>query len=232
MSHLSDLCVFVDLSVGTSKDPTFKKPKKKKVLKQQPKQKSAFKLKTTKKPQTFSHHAVKPKRKPKSKPLPKLKHKPLPKLRPIPKPKTKAYSQQQSLSLYRPHLKSYSSDALSMSGASHLKSQPQGQSRLWSTSRRTISHKQRLLRSRSPQPKSQTQFKLHLKSKSRRMLSQYQNMSQPGTSLPKSHPTPQFGPQSSQPVWDTSVQAAIRVGDWKLLTGDPGHGDWVPPQVV
>ncbi|XP_053186432.1 arylsulfatase I-like isoform X1 [Scomber japonicus] len=35
-----------------------------------------------------------------------------------------------------------------------------------------------------------------------------------------------------QPVWDTSVQAAIRVGDWKLLTGDPGHGDWVPPQVL
>ncbi|XP_053186433.1 arylsulfatase I-like isoform X2 [Scomber japonicus] len=34
------------------------------------------------------------------------------------------------------------------------------------------------------------------------------------------------------PVWDTSVQAAIRVGDWKLLTGDPGHGDWVPPQVL
>uniref|UniRef100_A0A8C6SHH4 Sulfatase N-terminal domain-containing protein n=1 Tax=Neogobius melanostomus TaxID=47308 RepID=A0A8C6SHH4_9GOBI len=33
-------------------------------------------------------------------------------------------------------------------------------------------------------------------------------------------------------LWDTSVQAAIRVGDWKLLTGDPGHGDWVPPQVV
>ncbi|KAF7651656.1 hypothetical protein LDENG_00107590 [Lucifuga dentata] len=38
--------------------------------------------------------------------------------------------------------------------------------------------------------------------------------------------------KSSQPVWDTSVQAAIRVGDWKLLTGDPGHGDWVPPQVL
>uniref|UniRef100_A0A672JR39 Sulfatase N-terminal domain-containing protein n=1 Tax=Salarias fasciatus TaxID=181472 RepID=A0A672JR39_SALFA len=33
-------------------------------------------------------------------------------------------------------------------------------------------------------------------------------------------------------LWDTTVQAAIRVGDWKLLTGDPGHGDWVPPQML
>ncbi|XP_052393996.1 arylsulfatase I [Carassius gibelio] len=33
-------------------------------------------------------------------------------------------------------------------------------------------------------------------------------------------------------LWDTTVQASIRVGDWKLLTGDPGHGDWVPPQVL
>ncbi|XP_066502574.1 arylsulfatase I [Hoplias malabaricus] len=33
-------------------------------------------------------------------------------------------------------------------------------------------------------------------------------------------------------LWDTAIQAAIRVGDWKLLTGDPGHGDWVPPQVL
>lgn len=43
-----------------------------------------------------------------------------------------------------------------------------------------------------------------------------------------------FRPSQSgvSPVWDTSVQAAIRVGDWKLLTGDPGHGDWVPPPVL
>ncbi|KAG9266164.1 arylsulfatase I [Astyanax mexicanus] len=38
--------------------------------------------------------------------------------------------------------------------------------------------------------------------------------------------------QAGQGLWDTTVQAAIRVGDWKLLTGDPGHGDWVPPQVL
>ncbi|CAB1333188.1 unnamed protein product [Coregonus sp. 'balchen'] len=44
---------------------------------------------------------------------------------------------------------------------------------------------------------------------------------------------PQSGSgQEGQHVWDTTVQAAIRVGDWKLLTGDPGHGDWVPPQVL
>uniref|UniRef100_A0A8C3A5A2 Sulfatase N-terminal domain-containing protein n=1 Tax=Cyclopterus lumpus TaxID=8103 RepID=A0A8C3A5A2_CYCLU len=38
--------------------------------------------------------------------------------------------------------------------------------------------------------------------------------------------------KSPEAPWDASVQAAIRVGDWKLLTGDPGHGDWVPPQVL
>lgn len=39
-------------------------------------------------------------------------------------------------------------------------------------------------------------------------------------------------PQGGKRHWDTAVQAAIRVGDWKLLTGDPGHGDWIPPQVL
>ena len=29
--------------------------------------------------------------------------------------------------------------------------------------------------------------------------------------------------------FDTSVHAGIRVGDWKLLTGDPGFDDWVEP---
>ncbi|XP_040911133.1 arylsulfatase I-like [Toxotes jaculatrix] len=213
-----------EASERTSKGPAFKKPKKKKVLKQKPKQKSAFRLKTAKK------HAAKPKPKPKSKPLPKLKQKPLLKSKPIPKPKTKAYSQHRSLPHHRPHLKSYSSGTPPVSGTSRPKAQVQSGVR--SKSRRTVSQKQNLSRSGSPQPKSKTQLKLHSKSKTRRTLSQYQNMSHPGTALPESHPTSQFRPPSSQPVWDTSVQAAIRVGDWKLLTGDPGHGDWVPPQVL
>ncbi|XP_077580420.1 arylsulfatase I-like isoform X2 [Stigmatopora nigra] len=41
-----------------------------------------------------------------------------------------------------------------------------------------------------------------------------------------------LSPAGETPVWDTSIQAAIRVGDWKLLTGDPGHGEWVPLQVL
>ncbi|XP_060791274.1 arylsulfatase I [Neoarius graeffei] len=38
--------------------------------------------------------------------------------------------------------------------------------------------------------------------------------------------------QKGKGLWDTAVQAAIRVGDWKLLTGDPGHSDWIPPQLL
>ncbi|XP_066534372.1 arylsulfatase I [Hoplias malabaricus] len=33
-------------------------------------------------------------------------------------------------------------------------------------------------------------------------------------------------------IWDTGVRAAIRVGDWKLLTGNVGDGDWYPPQIL
>ncbi|XP_041804621.1 arylsulfatase I-like [Chelmon rostratus] len=203
--------------------PPLKKLKKKKILRQQPKQKAAFKLKTTKKP----------KPEPKSKSLPKLKLKPVPKSKLKPKLKTKVYPQSQRLSYLKPPLKSRSSGAPSASGTSRTKSpKPQIQPRFKSKSRRTVPQNQNLSRSRPPQLKSKTQLKLLSKSKSRRTLSQHQNVSQPGTSLPKSHTAPQLRLQSSPPVWDTSVQAAIRVGDWKLLTGDPGHGDWVPPQVL
>ncbi|KAG7236597.1 hypothetical protein INR49_000720 [Caranx melampygus] len=200
-----------------------KKKKKKKILRQQPKQKSAFRLKTTNKPQTF---------KPKPKPLPKLKHKPLPKSKPIPKPKTKSFSQSQLLNHYGPHQDPHSSGSPSESRMTRLSSQPQVHSHLRTKSRRATNQKWDLSQSGSPQARSKTLHKLHLKSKSRRTLSPYQNTSQAMTSLLRAHPVPQFRPQASQQVWDTSVQAAIRVGDWKLLTGDPGHGDWVPPQVL
>ncbi|XP_035490847.1 arylsulfatase I-like isoform X1 [Scophthalmus maximus] len=198
-------------SERTSEGPTFKKPKKKKkkkkkkkILKQQRQQKSLFKLKTTKKPQTFSHHATKP----------------LPKSKPAPKPKTTVFSQHRPPSHHGPRLKSHSSGGLPPAwGTSDPGSRPHPRPK----SRRTASQKQNWSRSRSsPRPKSKTKLRLGSRSKSRRTVSQYQNQSRPGTSPP---PT-------SQPVWDASVQAAIRVGDWKLLTGDPGHGDWVPPQVL
>jgi len=34
--------------------------------------------------------------------------------------------------------------------------------------------------------------------------------------------------KSVSKVFDTSVQAALRHGDWKILTGDPGYDKWVP----
>ncbi|XP_063047336.1 arylsulfatase I [Engraulis encrasicolus] len=30
-------------------------------------------------------------------------------------------------------------------------------------------------------------------------------------------------------IWDTGVRAVLRAGDWKLLTGPMGDGDWFPP---
>ncbi|KAF7220236.1 arylsulfatase I-like [Nothobranchius furzeri] len=33
-------------------------------------------------------------------------------------------------------------------------------------------------------------------------------------------------------IWDTAMRAALRVGDWKLLTGNVGDGDWIPPQAL
>ncbi|KAM9844969.1 arylsulfatase I-like, partial [Aulostomus maculatus] len=196
-----------EATVVASKRPAFKKPKKKKLLKQRPKQKSAFMLKK-KKP----HHAAKHKSKLKSKALPKQNS--LPKLNL--KPKTKVYSQL--------HLKLHASSApsglrnLSVSHASRPKSPPKSMS-TW-----TVSQNQNMSRSGPPPPTYKTQYKLRVKSKSKRTLTQQQNVSHPELT-----PTPHVGFQS---VWDTSVQAAIRVGDWKLLTGDPGHGEWVPPQVL
>ncbi|KAM6919749.1 arylsulfatase I-like [Lycodopsis pacificus] len=202
-----------DWAAAGPKKPKKKKPKKKiqkkkiqkqKIQKQKPEQKSAFRLKTTKKPRTFSHHAAKPK----IKPEPKIKRLPKSKV----KPRTKVHPQNRSLSHHSPRPKSYSSGAPPMSGTSRPRSQIQ--SHLKSKSRRNISQNQTLSRSRPPQPKSQTQLASHLRN---------QNVSRP-TSHPAVRP--------SEPPWDASVQAAIRVGDWKLLTGDPGHGDWVPPQVL
>nr|AAF30402.1 sulfatase 1 precursor [Helix pomatia] len=40
---------------------------------------------------------------------------------------------------------------------------------------------------------------------------------------------PQKGVPLYSNTWDTRVRAAIRVGDYKLITGDPGNGSWVPP---
>ncbi|KAK5919971.1 hypothetical protein CgunFtcFv8_023818 [Champsocephalus gunnari] len=194
----------VSKSKGTKKP---KKKKKKKILRQKPKQKSAFRLKPV--PKIAKKEVIKQ----------KLKPVPKPKLKPVLKSKltsrTKVYPLTPRLPTYNP----------SGSGTSRPKSQPQIQPRLKRKSRRNTS--QNFSHSRPPQRKSKTEHTLHFQS--RRTSSQYRNMSQAGAPQPKSHPTPRF---SFPSVWDASVQAAIRVGDWKLLTGDPGHGDWVPPQVM
>ncbi|XP_029134702.2 arylsulfatase I-like [Labrus bergylta] len=222
-----------ETAVHKSKGHAVKKPKKK-ILRQKPKQKSAFKVKNVKKQRKSSDHAAKLKN---TKPPPKLKLETVPKSKHNPKPttktrvKVKVYPQNQKPHYYKPHLKSHSSGPPSASGTSLPDFPPHIKPHVKSKSRRTTS--QNLSWSSPPTPKSKTKLKLHLKSKSRRTLSQYQNASQQDTLLlPKSLPTPKFKLQPPQPVWDTSVQAAIRVRDWKLLTGDPGHGDWVPPQVL
>ncbi|XP_029377690.1 arylsulfatase I [Echeneis naucrates] len=48
----------------------------------------------------------------------------------------------------------------------------------------------------------------------------------PGEPYDKTLVTNGFG------IWDTAVRAAIRAGDWKLLTGNVGDGDWIPPQAL
>lgn len=186
-------------------NPLHKPLIQKKILKQRQKQKSA--VKATKKPQT-SRHTAKPK--PKSKLPPKLQHKP--KSEPKPKP----HPLHQTPFSNRPHPKSQSpSGGPSVATTSTPKSHTES----W----QTISKKQNTSGSGPSHPKSKILLKLNFKPKSRRTLPHYQNTSQPGAALLQLPP--------AQPVWDTSVQAAIRVGDWKLLTGDPGHADWVPQQV-
>ncbi|KAM8849769.1 arylsulfatase I-like [Spinachia spinachia] len=166
-----------------------KKIQKKKIHKLKPKQKSAFRLKSTKKPQTFYNHALELKA---PQPLPQSKF----------KPKTRAQAQNQR-PRHSPRPKSYSSGAPPAAQTSRLRSPIQ--SRPGSKSRRHASQNQDPPRSGS--------------------------RAQPGSlSVPRNESRPADG--SPQPPWDATVQAAIRVGDWKLLTGDPGHGDWVPPQVL
>lgn len=213
------IAVFFDVS--GSKDPAFQKLKRK-TMKQQPKQKSLFKVKSSKK----------------SKPKPESKPPPEPKLRPNlksklkPKLKTTAFPQNHRPPLYKSYLKSQSVGAPSSSPpTSHTKSS-KPYIHFQFKSKPKVAIYQNLSQSRPPPPKPKTQFKVPSKPKAKRTISQNQNMSQPEAPLSKPRPAPQLRLQPSQSVWDTSVQAAIRVGDWKLLTGYPGHGDWVPPQVV
>ncbi|GCB68116.1 hypothetical protein scyTo_0012230 [Scyliorhinus torazame] len=47
------------------------------------------------------------------------------------------------------------------------------------------------------------------------------------------HSHAKFGTwEEGHSLWNTAIQAGIRVGDWKLLTGDPGYSDWVPLQTL
>lgn len=199
---------------GKLKGPALKKPKKKKVPRQQPKKKSAFKPKAPKKSKPGLA----------SKPLPKSKLKPLQKSKLRVKLKAKVHSQNQ-----RPLLKSRYSGSPLVSATSRPKPPKlHVQPGFRSKPSRGPSPKKDVLR--PPPAKSKTQIK-KLALKSRRASVQHQNVSQAETLLPKSYPAPQSRLQANQTLWDTSVQASIRVGDWKLLTGYPGHGDWVPTQV-
>ncbi len=40
---------------------------------------------------------------------------------------------------------------------------------------------------------------------------------------------PKRGKREHHGTFDQRQRAAIRVGDWKLITGDPGPGKWIPP---
>ncbi|XP_048775901.1 arylsulfatase B-like [Ostrea edulis] len=40
---------------------------------------------------------------------------------------------------------------------------------------------------------------------------------------------PPVGERLSESPFDNRMTAAVRMGDWKLITGSPGNGSWVPP---
>ncbi|XP_017285002.1 arylsulfatase I isoform X2 [Kryptolebias marmoratus] len=125
---------------------------------------------------------------------------------PEPPPKARAQSEHWSRLRHEPKIQS--------SGSLSSRQKPK------TKSKRTTLQNQNLSQSRQTQTKSKPKLKQQLKTKSRQTFVQNHN-----TSRSRTRP-------AWSSVWDTSVQAAIRVGDWKLLTGDPGHGDWVPLQIL
>lgn len=193
------------LTSGTKLKGKKKKKPKKKVVRQQLKQKSVFKLKTRKKSKLKAQADT----------VPRSKLGPPPKSKAKPQHKTTFYSR------YKPLLVSLPSGSPSLSPISPAK-------QLKPKSRRSASHNHNQVQSKpAPPGPKETRFPPN----SKWTLLENQNVSHSETALPKSHAGPLLRHQTWESLWDTSVQAAIRVGDWKLLTGYPGHGDWVPPQV-
>ncbi|KAF6725245.1 Arylsulfatase I [Oryzias melastigma] len=199
--------------------PKFKKPKKR-VLKLQQNQRSVFRVKNFKKKKVL-------KQKPNKKSAPELKTTKKPK-KIAANPKTKSQKSNPGLKLQakaqKPKRRSYSEPQ--SSGSPSESKLSSSKPHLWrplkTNSKRTTTQEQNL--SLSEPARSRTHLKQALGS---RQPLGYQNMSLTGTPKPKSRLASHVSA-----VWDTSVQAAIRVGDWKLLTGDPGHGDWIPVQML